>query len=97
MNIVGASILMLAVLGGTATFAQLKDTAQQDHQQPKPHDTHSVKSDRGQQVFNQNCSRCHSTPEGFSPRIPASIARHMRVRAGVGDEDYKALLKFLNP
>ena len=43
MNIVGASILMLAVLGGTASFAQLKDTAQQDQQQPKPHETHSVK------------------------------------------------------
>lgn len=97
MNLVGASILLLAVLGGTATFAQLNDTAQQNQQQPKPHDTQLVKSDRGQQVFNQNCSRCHSTPEGFSPHISASIARHMRVRAGIGDDDYKALLKFLNP
>lgn len=97
MNIVGTSILLFAVLGGTATFAQLKDAAQQNQEQPKPRNVHSVKSDRGQQVFNQNCSRCHSTPEGFSPHISASIARHMRVRAGIGDEDYKALLKFLNP
>jgi cytochrome c5 len=96
MNLVGPSIMCCVLLAGTAALAQLKDAAQDQHQ-PKSHDSHSVKSDRGQQVFNQNCSRCHSTPEGFSPRISASVARHMRVRAGLGDEDYKALLKFLNP
>jgi cytochrome c5 len=97
MNLVGPSILCCVLLAEGSALAQLKDTAQQDQQPPKPHSTHSVKQDRGQEIFNQNCSRCHSTPEGFSPRISGSIARHMRVRAGVGDEDYKALLKFLNP
>lgn len=52
---------------------------------------------RGQQVFAQNCSRCHNAPEGFSPRISGTIARHMRVRASLSEADYKALLKFLNP
>ena len=53
--------------------------------------------DRGQQVFVQNCSRCHNAPEGFSSRISGTIARHMRVRASLSDADYKALLRFLNP
>jgi mono/diheme cytochrome c family protein len=97
MKFVGPLILGCVVIAGTASFAQLKDTAQQDQQRTTPPDTHLVNPTRGQQVFNQNCFRCHRTPEGFSPRISASIARHMRVRAGLGDADYKALLQFLNP
>ena len=54
-------------------------------------------SAEGQRIFNQNCSRCHSVPMGFSPRIAGTVARHMRVRAGLSAHDYEALLKFLNP
>jgi mono/diheme cytochrome c family protein len=53
--------------------------------------------DRGQQVFEQNCSRCHNAPEGFSPRISGTIAMHMRVRASLSDADYRELRRFLNP
>jgi cytochrome c5 len=53
--------------------------------------------DRGQQVFEQNCSRCHNAPTGFSPSISGTIAMHMRVRAGLSEEDYKELRRFLNP
>lgn len=52
---------------------------------------------RGQRVFEQNCSRCHNAPEGFSTNISATIATHMRVRAGLSEADYKALLRYLNP
>jgi hypothetical protein len=48
-------------------------------------------------VFEQNCARCHNAPDGFSSRISGSVAMHMRVRAGLSEEDYKALRKFLNP
>jgi mono/diheme cytochrome c family protein len=51
----------------------------------------------GQQVFEQNCSRCHTAPQGFPPRISGTVARHMRVRAGLSREDELALLRFLNP
>jgi mono/diheme cytochrome c family protein len=54
-------------------------------------------ADRGQQVFEQNCSRCHNAPTGFSPRISGTVAMHMRVRASLSEEDYKALRRFLNP
>jgi len=53
--------------------------------------------DRGQQAFEQNCSRCHNPPQGFSPHISGTIAMHMRVRANLSNEDYRALRRFLNP
>jgi cytochrome c5 len=57
----------------------------------------ATNTDRGQLVFEQNCSRCHNAPEGFSPRITGTIAMHMRVRANLSDENYRALRRFLNP
>jgi cytochrome c5 len=58
---------------------------------------HELTAPSGQKVFEQNCSRCHNAPEGFSPNISGTIAAHMRVRAGLSEADYKALLRYLNP
>jgi mono/diheme cytochrome c family protein len=71
-----------------------------DRTTPEPRDSKTVQpagQNRGQQVFAQNCSRCHNAPQGFSPRISGTIARHMRVRASLSEADYRALQKFLNP
>jgi mono/diheme cytochrome c family protein len=65
--------------------------------QPAPAPANISQTDRGQQVFEQNCSRCHNPPEGFSPRISGTIAMHMRVRANLSTADEKALRHFLNP
>src|ERR1700723_78428 len=51
----------------------------------------------GAVIFEQNCSRCHNAPEGFSPRISGTIVRHMRVRASLSEHDAEELLRFLNP
>jgi len=51
----------------------------------------------GAKKFEENCSRCHAAPEGFSPRISGTIVRHMRVRASLSKKDTEAILKFLNP
>ena len=51
----------------------------------------------GERVFQQQCSRCHATPESFSPRISGTIVRHMRVRASLSQKDEQELLRFLNP
>lgn len=51
----------------------------------------------GERVFKQNCFRCHTEPEGFSPSIAGTIVRHMRVRASLSQRDEEQLLKFLNP
>ena len=69
----------------------------QAHRKTQPKRVSAVHADRGQQVFEQNCSRCHNAPEGFSPQISGTIAMHMRVRAGLSAADYKALLRFFNP
>jgi len=58
---------------------------------PKSHES------EGQHIFEQNCSRCHAAPEGFSPRISGTIVRHMRVRASLSQHDEQELLHFLNP
>ena len=85
------------VLVGTAAIAESKDPPRQSQPAATGPSGQTASTDRGQQVFNQNCSRCHNAPEGFSSRISGTIARHMRVRAGLSDADYRALLKFLNP
>jgi cytochrome c5 len=54
-------------------------------------------SDDGDRIFQQNCSRCHNAPEGFSPRISGTIVRHMRVRASLSQHDAEELLRFFNP
>jgi cytochrome c5 len=51
----------------------------------------------GERVFQQNCSRCHDAPEGFSPRISVTIVRHMRARASLSQHDEQVLLKYFNP
>jgi cytochrome c5 len=81
----------------------LSQTANTAPAQPKPvtaqtkSNTVTVHERDGQRVFDQNCSRCHNAPEGFSPRIAGTVARHMRVRANLSKEDEQALLRFLNP
>jgi cytochrome c5 len=83
-------------------LALAKGAPHQEQSQPQtkpapPATAPAAGSDRGQQVFAENCSRCHNAPEGFSPRISGTIARHMRVRANLSNEDYQALRRFLNP
>jgi|SRR5215469_2625696 len=51
----------------------------------------------GERIFAQNCSRCHTPPDGFSPRISGTIVRHMRVRASLSAHDEQELLRFFNP
>jgi len=57
----------------------------------------SVHQNEGQRVFEQNCSRCHTAPDGFSSRISGTVVRHMRVRASLSQHDEQELLRFLNP
>jgi cytochrome c5 len=57
----------------------------------------SQHQDEGTRIFQQNCSRCHNSPEGFSSRISGTIVRHMRVRASLSKHDEEVLLRFFNP
>jgi mono/diheme cytochrome c family protein len=66
-------------------------------QEQKNPAAHNTQQRDGQKVFEQNCSRCHNAPQGFSPSISGTVVRHMRVRAGLSKEDAQAVLRFLNP
>jgi hypothetical protein len=57
----------------------------------------SQPQDEGGRIFEQNCSRCHWAPDGFSSRISGTIIRHMRVRASLSQHEAEELLRFLNP
>ena len=94
-----AGQLMLACLLMAATVAtgQVKKESRKASPHPQAREAHAMNQDRGQEVFNQNCSRCHNAPEGFSPSISGTIAMHMRVRANLSEADYQALRRFLNP
>ncbi len=90
-------ILGTLALAATVAMGQAKHQTQQARPSTAPKVSHTTNADRGQEVFNQNCARCHSAPEGFSPSISGTIAMHMRVRANLSDSDYRELLRFLNP
>jgi len=91
--------LLAAVLaiGGSVAVGQTDSPVQQSHNKTSPKAVPAANQDRGQQVFEQNCNRCHHAPEGLPSSISGTVAMHMRVRAGLSDADYKALRRFLNP
>lgn len=100
LAIVAVTALPLLAAAGSASRSQdaQAQSGQQGNASPAPQNAMRASgNDRGQQVFDQNCSRCHLPPEGFSPRISGTVALHMRVRANLSEQDYKALLHFLNP
>jgi cytochrome c5 len=72
----------------TTTLAH--PTAAATHVTPK-------RVNEGQRIFEQNCSRCHNPPDGFSPRISSTVVRHMRVRANLSEHDAQLLMKFFHP
>jgi cytochrome c5 len=90
--------LSIALLAAIPLFSQsAKKDAPQAASTKKQAPNSPAQTRDGDQVFQQNCARCHTVPESFSPRISGTVVRHMRVRAGLSAEDEKALLRFLNP
>jgi cytochrome c5 len=86
------------LLSSIGARGQQSSTAGKPVAQKKPNSGQQVvQPSRGEQVFQHNCIRCHTPPEGFSPRISETIAMHMRVRANLSEGDFKALVHFLNP
>ncbi len=94
-------VVFFVLLSSSLAFAQATSKAQASDTQPnKRHPVvHGERNqeDAGSRIFRQNCSRCHNTPEGFSPRISDTVLRHMSVRASISMRDRVELLRFLNP
>ena len=87
----------MLTIGVSAAIGQSDSPQQKSRNKVSAKTVRAANDDRGQQVFEQNCARCHNAPQGFPASISGSIAMHMRVRAGLSDADYKALRRFLNP
>jgi hypothetical protein len=51
----------------------------------------------GAQLWGENCMRCHSTPppNSFSSEQWETISMHMRIRAGLTDDEIKKIAEFL--
>jgi hypothetical protein len=47
-------------------------------------------------AYKNNCMRCHSAVRQYSPRMTATIVKHMRVRANLTAEETRAILQYLN-
>jgi len=82
------------LLTAVPCFSQTTQPAPAATPRPAAHDS---KEDAGQRAFNNNCSRCHNAPEGFSPHISGTIVMHMRTRANLSKKDAQDILRFLNP
>jgi cytochrome c5 len=50
----------------------------------------------GERRFHANCGRCHAAPPKFSPRMAATIVRHMHVRATITDEEARLILHYMS-
>jgi cytochrome c5 len=92
-----AAALWTATPGTAQTSAQTAPQTPHPAAQSTPKHQAAQSADEGERVFEQNCSRCHNAPEGFSTRISGTIVRHMRMRANLSQHDEQELLKYLNP
>ena len=91
-------LLLAGTLSVGVAFAvgQSKSDSPQTQKKADPSATPTTSPNRGAKVFEQNCARCHNSPEGMPSSVSGTIAMHMRVRANLSDADYKALRQFLN-
>jgi len=85
------SLPLLTYARGSASNSS---SGQKETRQAQPN---GEPQDNGERKFTQNCGRCHTPPEGFSPHISGTILRHMRVRASLSKQDEQDILRFLNP
>jgi mono/diheme cytochrome c family protein len=101
----GGFLVLAATWGSSGAALQSKNhapaapqtAAQKGTKQSAAKQDSVHQSDEGQRVFEQNCSRCHADPDGFSSRISGTVLRHMRVRASLSKHDEQELLRFMNP
>ena len=93
--VLGLGALLIPFAPAVQAYAQQPTIQTAQKQRPKT-ETGQVHSE-GERIFAQNCSRCHTAPDGFSPRISGTVLRHMRVRAQLSQHDEEELLRFFNP
>jgi cytochrome c5 len=84
----------------TATLASETNSASAAAAKPATQTSHlqaNMPKETGEDVFKNNCGRCHMPPMVVPPRITGTVIMHMRVRARLSREDEQLLLKFMAP
>jgi cytochrome c5 len=89
---------MLLLFGLTFYSAQALRSQQQNPPMQAKATQQQVRPVRsGEQIFSDNCIRCHMPPMTLNPRITGTIIMHMRTRARLSQKDQELLLKYLAP
>ena len=97
-NVTMIALTVVALVSAAQTPPKSVQQARQNTpQQSRARQTNNHKQSEGERIFAQNCARCHTPPDGFSPRISGTIVLHMRVRALLSEHDQQELLRFFNP
>ena len=97
LPVLAAAVLAAAAAaqGPQPAQSQSRATAKTELAAKQPANT--AKETRGEEAFQQNCSRCHNAPQELSPRISGTVVMHMRVRASLSAADAQAILRYLAP
>jgi len=82
------------LIGGNYVLARAQADA---HASPPAPAVRNTGQRSGEEIFMQNCGRCHKPPMSISPRITGTVIMHMRVRAKLSRQDQQALLHYLAP
>ena len=91
-------LIMAIAAGGWIGGEELVAHAQTDTKSTPPAPAvRNTGQKSGEEVFQQNCSRCHKPPMSIAPRITGTVIMHMRVRAKLSKQDEQALLRYLAP
>ena len=56
---------------------------------------HAETKPDGEEVYRQNCRRCHTAIHTFAPRTMATVVHHMQVRATLTRDEQAAVLQYL--
>ena len=95
--ITASAMPLLSLHAQTAQTAPPAPATVSTNQKPKTSSHNSRKESDGERIFAQNCSRCHTAPDGFSSHISGTVVLHMRVRASLSQHDAQELMRFFNP
>ena len=91
-----ALALALGAAASTGSGKDNKDTSASTANATAAHTQDDAMRLEGERRFHANCGRCHAAPPKFSPRMVATIVRHMRVRATLTDEDMRSIIHYMS-
>lgn len=98
LKLAGCAVLLLLFTVLTMAAAQAgsgKDDNNSAAASPQATEKDKAIRLEGEKRFHSNCSRCHTAPPKFPPRMMGTIVRHMRVRAMLTDDDMHFILRYM--